>query len=122
LTKAAAAHPGDQLHAVRDTYATHQHAQVRARLARPGNQPVMLHFAPASCSWLNLAQCSYPVITRQAIRRGSSASVSKLIATTGAFTDGRNDHPRPFTWTKDADEILASIQHAKTKTSPLTHH
>ena len=93
----AAAYPGEQLHAVRDNYATHQHAEVRAWLARPGNQRVMLHFVPASCSWPNLAECFFSIITRQAIRRGSSASVSELIATTGAFTDGWNDHPRPFT-------------------------
>jgi transposase len=122
LNKVAAAYPGEQLHVVCDNYATHQHAEVRAWLARPENQRVMLHFVPASCSWLNLVECFFSIITRQAIRRGSSASVSELIATIGAFIDGWNDHPRPFTWTKDADEILASIQRAKTKTSPFTHH
>jgi hypothetical protein len=28
----------------------------------------------------------------------------------------------PFAWTKDADEILASINRAKTKTSVLADH
>jgi hypothetical protein len=40
----------------------------------------------------------------------------------GAFIDHWNDHPHLFTWTKDADELLASIQRAKTKTSSLTYH
>jgi hypothetical protein len=40
----------------------------------------------------------------------------------GAFIDGWNDHPRPFTWVKDADEILAKVEHAKAKTSALTRH
>jgi hypothetical protein len=44
------------------------------------------------------------------------------LSATGAFTDRWNDHPHPFTCTKDADEILASIQRAKTKTDSLTRH
>ena len=62
------------------------------------------------------------MITRPAIRRGSFTSVKELAATIGAFTDSWNEHPRPFAWTKDADEILASINRAKTKTNSLTHH
>jgi hypothetical protein len=44
------------------------------------------------------------------------------VATIGAFTDHWNDHPVPFTWTKDADEILRKINRAKTKASVLTDH
>jgi hypothetical protein len=62
------------------------------------------------------------VITRQAIRRGSFTSVRQLTTAIGAFTVGWNDHPPPFAWTKDANEILASIKHAKTKTKALTDH
>ena len=40
----------------------------------------------------------------------------------GAFIGNWNDYPRPFAWTKDGDEILASIQRAKTKTNSLTRH
>ena len=56
------------------------------------------------------------VITRQAIRRGSFTSVKELTVAIGTFIDTRNDHPRPLTWTKDADEILASIKRARAKT------
>jgi hypothetical protein len=101
-----------------DNYATRQHAGVTAWLAR--NPRVTVHFVPAGCSWLNLAECFFSVINRQAIRRGTLTSARELTATIGAFTDGWNDHPRPFAWTKDADEIIASIQRAKTKTNSLT--
>ena len=67
-------------------------------------------------------ECFFSVITRQAIRRGSFTSVKELVAVIGRFIDSWNDHPRPFAWTKDADEILASINRAKTKTNSLTHH
>ena len=67
-------------------------------------------------------ECFCSIITRQAIRRGSFTSVRQLTAAIGAFTDGWNDHPRPFAWTKDANEILASITRAKTKANALTDH
>ena len=122
LKTVTAAYPGCQLHVVCDNYATHKHADVRQWLARPQNQRVTLHFVPASCSWLNLVECFFSIITRQAIRRGSFTPVDELISAIGAFIDHWNDHPRPFAWTKDADVILASIQRAKTKTSSYTHH
>jgi transposase len=122
LKKTAAAYPGTDLHVVLDNYATHQHQDVRTWLARPENQRITLHFTPASCSWLNLVECFFSVITRQAIRRGSFTSVRQLTGAIGAFIDHWNEHPRPFTWTKDADEILTSIERAKTKTKALTDH
>ena len=67
-------------------------------------------------------ECFFSIITRQAIRRGSFTSVRQLTDTIGAFIDHWNDHPHPFAWTKDADEILDKISRAKTKTSRLTDH
>jgi transposase len=122
LKKVAAAYPGQDLHVVCDNYATHKHAEVRSWLARPQNKRITLHFTPTSCSWLNLVECFFSVITRQAIRRGSFTSVKELVAAIATFIDHWNDHPCPFAWTKDADEILAKIERAKTKTSSLTHH
>ena len=122
LKKVAAAYPGTGLHVICDNYSTHKHADVRKWLARPENQRVTLHFTPTGCSWINLVECFFSVITRQAIRRGSFTSVRDLVTAIGAFIDHWNDHPHPFAWTKDADEILASIHRAKTKTSRLTYH
>jgi transposase len=122
LKKTAAAYPATELHVVLDNYATHKHADVRKWLAKPENQRISLHFVPTSCSWLNLVECFFSIITRQAIRRGSYTSVRQLTDTIGTFIDHWNDHPHPFAWTKDADEILGKIQRAKTKTSALTNH
>jgi transposase len=120
LKKLAAAYPRVELHVICDNYATHKHATVRAWLAN--NPRVTLHFTPTSCSWLNLVECFFSVITRQAIRRGSFTSVRQLTDTIDAFIDQWNDHARPFAWTKDAHEILGKIERAKTKTSGLTLH
>jgi len=120
LKKAAAAYPSTELHVICDNYAAHKHAAVRAWLAT--NPRITLHLTPAGCSWRNLVECFFSIITRQAIRRGSDTSVRQLTATIGAFIDHWNDHPRPFAWTKNADDILGKIHRAKTKTNALTDH
>ena len=74
----ASAYPGVQLHVVCDNYATHKHPTVRAWLAK--NPRITLHFTPTSCSWLNLVECFFSIITRQAIRRGTYTSVADLTA------------------------------------------
>jgi hypothetical protein len=88
-------------------------------LERPSR--ITLPFTPTGCSWLDL-EIFFGIITRQAIRSGTFTSVNELTAAIGSFADHWSDHPRPFAWTKDADEILASIHRANTKTSALTDH
>ena len=122
LKKVAVVYPGTGLHVICDNYSAHKHADVRRWLARPENQRITLHFTPAGCSWINLVECFFSVITRQAIRRGSFTSVRDLVTAIGAFIDHWNDHPHRFAWTKDADDTLASIHRAKTETSRLTCH
>jgi hypothetical protein len=78
--------------------------QVRAWLAR--NPRIQLHFTPTSGSWLNMVEIFFSIISRQAIRRGSYASVKDLIAAIRQFIDGWNDRCEPFVWTKTADQIL----------------
>ncbi|MDQ3529357.1 MAG: transposase, partial [Actinomycetota bacterium] len=70
------------------------------------NPRITLHFTPTSGSWLNLVEVCFGIITRQAIRRGSFASVTDLTAAIRRFIDAWNDRCEPFTWTKTADEIL----------------
>ena len=108
LTKVARAYPRRPLHIVVDNYATHAHPNVIAWLAR--HPRVTLHFTPTSASWMNMVEIFFNIITRQAIRRGTFTSVADLIAAIRAFIDGWNERCQPFSWTKDADTILAKAQ------------
>jgi transposase len=112
LKKVAAAYPGRELHVVCDNYSAHKHPEVRAWLA--ANPRVTLHFTPTGCSWLNMVEIFFSIITRQAIRRGSFTSVKDLIAKIGQFIDGWNDRCQPFVWTKTADELLAKAKRKET--------
>jgi transposase len=112
LKKVAAAYPGRELHVVCDNYSAHKHPEVKAWLA--ANPRVTLHFTPTGCSWLNMVEIFFSIITRQAIRRGSFTSVKDLIAKIGQFIDGWNDRCQPFVWTKTADELLAKAKRKET--------
>ncbi|AWW36530.1 IS630 family transposase [Streptomyces cadmiisoli] len=107
LKQVAKAHPRVKLHVVVDNYATHKHPNVKAWLAK--HPRVTLHFTPTSCSWLNMVEIFFGIITRQAIRRGTFESVPDLKAAIRAFIDGYNTRCEPFTWTKTADQILTKI-------------
>jgi transposase len=113
LKKVAAAHPGAGLHVVLDNYGTRKHPEIRTWLARPENTRITLHFTPVSCSWLNMAEIFFGIITRQAIRRGTFTSVKDLTTAIGRFTGAYNDRCQPFAWTKDAGELIAKIKPLK---------
>jgi hypothetical protein len=106
---------------VLDNYGTHKHAEIRRWLARPENQRITLHFISASCSWLHTAEIFFGIITRQAIRRGSFRSVRELTARIGRFIDAYNDRCQPFTWTKDAHQLLAKIKPGRQRTNATRH-
>lgn len=95
-----------QRHVFVDNYATHSHPAVRAWLAK--HPRIHLHFTPTSRSWLNLVEVFFGIISRQAIRRGTSTSVAEHPTAIRRFIDGWNDRCQPFTWTKTPDQILAS--------------
>ena len=88
-------------------YATHKHQRVQAWLE--AHPRVQLLFTPTYASWLNLVEVFFAIIGRQALRRGDFASVEELVTAIRRFCDGWNQRCQPFTWTKDADQILAKL-------------
>jgi transposase len=115
LRLVARAYPRRQLQVVLDNDATHKHAKVQAWLA--GHPRAHLHFTPTYGSWLNLVEVFFAIIERQALRRGDLASVEELMAAIHRFCDGWNQRCQPFTWTKDADQILTKLKGQTTATN-----
>src|SRR5262245_14898848 len=100
--------PADlEVHIVMDNYGTHKTPIIRAWLAK--RPRFHLHFTPTYGSWLNLVERWFAELTNTQIRRGAHRSVTELERAIWEFIDVRNDEPKPFVWTKSADEILASI-------------
>ncbi len=96
-----------EVHLILDNASTHKTPAVKKwLLAHPR---FVLHFTPTSSSWLNLVERWFAELTTKKLRRGSHRSVRELNADIRAWIDTWNDNPRPFVWTKTADEILESI-------------
>jgi transposase len=95
------------VHVVLDNSATHKTPAIqRWLLAHPR---FVLHFTPTSSSWLNLVERWFAELTTKKLRRGAHRSVRELNADIRAWIDTWNQNPRPYVWTKSADQILESI-------------
>lgn len=95
------------VHLVCDNYATHKTEMINTWLAR--HPRFHVHFTPTGSSWVNQVERWFGLITDKLIRRGVHTSVGALEADIQAWVDTWNLNPRPFTWTKTADEILHSL-------------
>ena len=103
-----AAVPKDlDLHLVLDNYAIHKTLAIRDWLLR--HSRFRLHFTPASSSWLNLAERWFAELTNRKLRRSAHRSVTELEAGIRQWINEWNKNPKPFVWTKSADEILETI-------------
>ena len=95
------------VHLILDNYQTHKTKLIRNWLAeRPRFH---LHFTPTSASWLNLVERWFAALTEKQIRRGIHRSTRELEAAIETFVEATNEDPKPFVWTKTADQILDTI-------------
>jgi transposase len=109
LDEIEAAVPSDlNVHLVIDNYATHKAPIIRNWLNRRPRWHI--HLTPTSSSWLNQVERFFALLTERQIRRGIYRSVAALKSAITAFIEQHNANPRPFHWTKSADDILASIE------------
>jgi transposase len=101
--------PGDlDIHVVMDNASSHRTELIRDWFARRPRWHA--HFTPTSSSWINQVERFFALLTEQRIRRGAHRSTAELEAAIAAYIDTRNADPKPFRWTKSADDILACIE------------
>ena len=96
-----------EVHLILDNYATHKTPAIRRWLA--AHPRFHLHFTPTSASWLNLVERLFAELTNKKLRRGTHRSVRALNADIRSWIAHWNENPRPYLWTKTADQILESI-------------
>jgi len=116
---------GKDIHLILDNYGTHNHHEVKAWLAK--HPRFHLHFTPTSSSWLNLVERWFRELTTKRLKRGSFASVPDLIAAIESYIANHNTDPKPFVWTKTADEIIEKVRRGRvaleqTSANSRTHH
>jgi transposase len=105
------------VHLIMDNYGTHKTALIRNWLAKRPRFHV--HFTPTYGSWLNLVERWFAELTNKQLRRGAHRSVAQLEAAIREFIDAHHANPKPFVWTKTADEILASMARFAQRTLDL---
>jgi transposase len=103
----AAVPDGLELHLVCDNYATHKTPEVKKWLLR--HPRFHLHFTPTSSSWMNLVERWFAELTNRKLRRSAHRSVTELEADIRKWINEWNKNPKPFAWTKTADEILDTL-------------
>jgi transposase len=96
------------VHLVMDNYATHKTPPIRSWFARHPRWHI--HFTPTGASWLNQVERFFALLTEKQLRRGVHRSTQELEAAILGYIDTVNADPRPFRWTKSADDILATIK------------
>jgi transposase len=95
------------LHLICDNYATHKTPAVLTWLA--AHPRFHVHFTPTYSSWLNIVERWFAELTNRKLRRSAHRSVAQLEADVSAWIAAWNADPKPFIWTKTADEILANL-------------
>ena len=78
--------------------------------------PEPTHFTPTSSSWLNLVERWFSLLSERQIKRATHRSTFELERAIRSYLDTHNKNPKPFIWTKTADEILASVARFCTRT------
>jgi transposase len=104
----AAVPAGLTVHLVLDNASSHKTPAVRRWLAQ--HPRFVLHFTPTSSSWINLVERWFSELTTKLLRRGQHRSVRQLNAEIRQWIDDWNENPRPYVWTKTAEQILDSIK------------
>jgi transposase len=110
---------GLDVHLILDNYATHKTPAIRRWLA--AHPRFVLHFTPTGASWLNQVERFFSELTTKRLRRGAHRSVRALRADIRDWVAQWNERPRPFAWTKSADEILDSVARYCMRISETEH-
>ena len=95
------------LHLICDNYGTHKTPEIKRWLLR--HPRFHLHLTPTYSSWLNLVERWFAELTNRKLRRSAHRSVAELEADLTAWIQAWNEDPKPFVWTKTADEILDNL-------------
>ena len=107
------------VHLVMDNHATHKTPAIRRWLAQRPRFHV--HFTPTGASWINMVERWFATLTAKQLRRGTHRSTRQLEAAIKDYIAIANEDPKPFVWTKTADEILESIKRFCMRTAGTGH-
>ena len=107
------------IHLICDNYGTHKHPIIKTWLA--SHPRVHLHFTPTYSSWLNLVERFFGYVTADLLQRSDHRSVQALEADIRKWVTTWNENPKPFVWSKTAEQILGKLGRYIQRTSNSGH-
>ena len=107
------------VHMVMDNYSTHKTPAIRRWLVQ--HPRFHVHYTPTGTSWINQVERWFAALTEKQIRRGVHRSVNELKNAIRQYLSITNTNPKPFVWTKTADQILETIARFCKRTSNSGH-
>lgn len=106
-------------HLILDNYGTHKTPLIQRWLLR--HPRYHLHFTPTGSSWINLVERWFATLTERQLRRAVHRSTLELEAALRRYVETYNQNPKPFVWTKTADQILTAVAGFCKRTSDSGH-
>jgi len=108
-----------QVHLICDDYGTHKTPAITNWLT--AHPRFHMHFTPTYSSWINQVERFFGFVTADLLQRSDHRSVQALEADIRAWVKNWNHNPRPFIWTKTAEQILASLARLLQRTTGAGH-
>jgi hypothetical protein len=75
-----------------------------------------MHFTPTYSSWFNQVERFFAHVTADLVQRSDHRSLQSLERDIRDRVKAWNENPRPFTWTKTAEQILDSLARLPART------
>ena len=108
-----------QVHLICDNYGTHKTPAITRWLQ--AHPRFHMHFTPTYSSWINQVERFFGFVTADLLQRSDHRSVRALEADIRAWVKAWNENPRPFIWTKTAEQILESLKRLLQRTTGAAH-
>jgi transposase len=104
-------YPLGELHVVLDNLNIHKNEAAKQWLLR--HPRVHFHYTPTHASWMNMIECFFSILTKQALTQSVQRSKKDLKDFLLRYLKKYSQNPTPFTWTKGPERFQRIIQATK---------
>src|SRR5271167_4749261 len=100
-----------ELHMVLDNLNIHKNQAAQCWLKR--HPRVHFHYTPTHASWMNMIECFFSILTKQALTQSVQRSKKDLKDFLLRYLKKYSQNPTPFTWTKGPEHFQRIIEATK---------
>jgi transposase len=104
-------YPLDQLHVVLDNLNIHKNEAAKQWLLQ--HPRVHFHYTATHASWMNMIECFFSILTKQALAHSVQRSKKDLKDLLLRYLNKYSQNPTPFTWTKAPEHFQRIIEATK---------